>query len=220
MDFKLNNFSGKAPVFPLPETVFFPKTFLPLNIFEDRYKKMLVDSLKNEKIICISLLKPGFENNYEKNPKINLIGCLGRIEIKNDTPTGTYNILLSGLKKVKINEIKSKKEYRVAELEVINEIYGDENLDLLKEKVFRAFERMSIDNDYPKIPDEFKELIDFEMAVNFLVSYLPIDIIQKQKLLELDDISLRAKILVQFMDSSLGKFETGDINTLGDLRFN
>ena len=108
----------------------------------------------------------------------------------------------------------------MAELEVINEIYGDENLDLLKEKVFRAFERMSIDNDYPKIPDEFKELIDFEMAVNFLVSYLPIDIIQKQKLLELDDISLRAKILVQFMDSSLGKFETGDINTLGDLRFN
>ena len=61
MDFKLNNFSGKAPVFPLPETVFFPKTFLPLNIFEDRYKKMLVDSLKNEKTICISLLKPGFE---------------------------------------------------------------------------------------------------------------------------------------------------------------
>ena len=220
MDFKLNNFSGKAPVFPLPETVFFPKTFLPLNIFEDRYKKMLVDSLKNEKTICISLLKPGFENNHEKNPKINLIGCLGRIEIKNDTPTGTYNILLSGLKKVKINEIKSKKEYRVAELEVINEIYGDENLDLLKEKVFRAFERMSIDNDYPKIPDEFKELIDFEMAVNFLVSYLPIDIIQKQKLLELDNISLRAKILVQFMDTSLGKFETGDINTLGDLRFN
>ena len=220
MDFKLNNFSGKAPVFPLPETVFFPKTFLPLNIFEDRYKKMLVDSLKNEKTICISLLKPGFENNYEKNPEINLIGCLGRIEIKNDTPTGTYNILLSGLKKVKINEIKSKKEYRVAELEVINEIYGDENLDLLKEKVFSAFERMSIDNDYPKIPDEFKELIDFEMAVNFLVSYLPIDIIQKQKLLELDDISLRAKILVQFMDTSLGKFETGDINTLGDLRFN
>ena len=70
------------------------------------------------------------------------------------------------------------------------------------------------------VKDGVISLIDFEMAVNFLVSYLPIDIIQKQKLLELDNISLRAKILVQFMDTSLGKFETGDINTLGDLRFN
>ncbi len=220
MDFNLNNFSGKAPVFPLPETVFFPKTFLPLNIFEPRYKKMLIDSFKKEKIICITLLKSEYEKNYEKNPEINLIGCIGRIEIKNDTPSGTYNILLSGLNKVRIHEIESDKDYRLAELEVIDEMYGDEDLNLLKQKVFRAFERMSIDSEYPKIPDEFKELIDFEMAVNFLVSYLPIDIIQKQKLLELDDISLRAKILVQFMDTSLGKFETGDISTLGDLRFN
>jgi len=220
MDFELKNFSGKVPIFPLPETVFFPKTFLPLNIFEERYKKMLLDSFQNEKIICITLLKKTIKEDQSEFPDIYSTACIGRIEMKNETNKGTYNILLSGLKKVRIYEIKSNKEYRQAKVEIINEISGDENLDLLKEKVFRAFERMPAQNDYPQIPNEFKELIDFEMAVNFLVSYLPIDNNQKQKMLELDDISLRAKILVQFMENSIGKINIGDDNILGDLRFN
>ena len=220
MDFEIKNFSGKVPIFPLPETVFFPKTFLPLNIFEARYKKMLLDSFENEKIICVTLLKNSIKEDHNEFPDICSTACIGRIEMKNETSQGTYNILLSGLKKVKIYEIKSDKEYRQAKVEIINEISGDENLDLLKEKVFRAFERMPIKGDNPQIPIEFKELIDFEMAVNFLVSYLSIDNEQKQKMLELDDISLRAKILVQFMENSIGKINMGDDNILGDLRFN
>ena len=56
----LEDFSGKMPIFPLPNVVFFPHTFLPLHIFEERYRAMVADAANGEKLICMALLKPGY----------------------------------------------------------------------------------------------------------------------------------------------------------------
>ena len=63
---KMTEFSGLAPIFPIPNLVFFPKTFLPLHIFEPRYLKMVLDAESNEKIICMTLLEEGYEDDYDK----------------------------------------------------------------------------------------------------------------------------------------------------------
>ena len=219
---KMTDFSGLAPIFPIPNLVFFPKTFLPLHIFEPRYQKMVLDAESNEKIICMTLLEEGYEDDYEGSPSIHKVGSLGYMELNNNNDDGTSNILLSGLAKVSINEIPSKKDFRLAELNIISESQGDEDTDILKEKVFRGFERMSSREGFSQIPKQFQKAIDFEMAVNFLASHLPINIEQKQKMLELDDISLRAKILVQFMESNNRIEDVGGLGSIipGDLRLN
>ena len=81
---KLTNFSGLAPIFPISNLVFFPKTFLPLHIFEPRYLKMVIDAESNEKIICMTLLEEGYEDDYEGSPSIHKVGSLGYMELNND----------------------------------------------------------------------------------------------------------------------------------------
>jgi len=219
---RLKGFTGTAPIFPLPNVVFYPKTFFPLYIFEPRYRQMVTDAENGEKMICMVLIKSGYEKDYEGTPPIHTIGTLGYMEFKNDRSDGTSNILLVGLTKVNINEVDSDNDYRIGELEPIAESKGEEDTELLKEKVFRGFERMSARSGFPQIPKEFKDAIDFEMAVNFLASHLPIEGEEKQKMLELDDASLRAKILVQFMESGIGMEEMGGFGSIapGDPRLN
>lgn len=219
---RLKGFMGTAPIFPLPNVVFFPRTFLPLYIFEPRYRQMVADAETGEKLICMTLLKPGWQEDYEDAPPIHTLGTLGYMEFKNDRSDGTSNILLVGLTKVSIKEVESDEAYRVAELAPIPESRGEEDTELLKEKVFRAFERMSAGSGFPRIPQQFKEAIDFEMAVNFLAAHLPIEAEEKQKLLELEDVALRARILVQFMESGIGMEEMGGFGSVspGDPRMN
>ena len=219
---RLKDFTGTAPIFPLPNVVFFPKTFLPLYIYEPRYRQMVTDAENGKKLICITLLKPGWEEDYEGTPSIETMGTLGYMEFKNDRSDGTSNILIAGLTKVIINEVETDGPYRIGELEPIPESRGEEDIELLKQKVFRGFERMSAGSGFPKIPQQFREAIDFEMAVNFLAAHLPIDMEEKQKLLELKNVSLRARILVQFMESGIGMEEMGGFGSVspGDPRMN
>ena len=219
---RLKGFTGTTPIFPLPNIVFYPKTFFPLHIFEPRYRQMVTDAENGEKMICMVLLKPGYEKDYEGAPPIHTIGTLGYMEFKNDRSDETFDILLVGVSKVKISEVESNNDYRIADLDPISESIGEEDTELLKEKVFRGFERMSAQSGILQIPKQFRDVIDFEMAVNFLASHLPIEGEEKQKMLELDDVSLRAKILVQFMESGIGMEEMGLFGSIapGDPRLN
>ena len=115
------------PLFPLPTTVFYPNTDLPLHIFEPRYRSMVADALDGEKNIGMVLLKPGWEKDYQATPDIQTIGCVGKIERHVQLPEGKYNILLSGLHRFRIiNEIEGKL-YRQAQVELLKEI-NDRNL--------------------------------------------------------------------------------------------
>src|SRR3954468_10145148 len=88
---------SEIPLFPLPEVVLFPGARRPLMIYEPRYRQMVADALKGNRIIGTVLLRPGFEANYEGRPPIYGIGCAGLIEDYEELPDGRYGILLRGL---------------------------------------------------------------------------------------------------------------------------
>ena len=75
------------PIFPLPNAVLFPNVFMPLHIFEARYRAMVSDALAGDRIIGMVLLRPGYEREYEGRPPIYPVGCAGVIT-HSDRSTG------------------------------------------------------------------------------------------------------------------------------------
>jgi len=218
----LEEFSSRVPVFPLSDVVFFPHTFLPLHIFEERYRAMAADAADGEKLICMTLLKPGYEEEYEGSPPIHTIGTVGFMPLKKDRADGTSDILLVGMDKVKIKEIHSDKPYRMAEVEILNDVIGESDPAALKDKIFQQFDLLGSDDIVAVAAQFFREGLDFEMAVNLIIAHLAIEPEEKQKLLELDDLSLRAKVLLQYLESGLRVDMAANfgIGSAGDLRMN
>ena len=128
----LRSFSGTVPLFPLSTVVFFPNTLLPLHVFEPRYKQMVKDVSASERIIGMALLKPGWESNYYDNPEVYDVVGMGRIVSSETFEDGRINIVLYGLKRVKILEIMKDRPYRVARVEIV------ENARCESEEIYRS----------------------------------------------------------------------------------
>src|SRR2546421_10426257 len=90
------------PLFPLPNVVLFPNVFLPLHIFEPRYREMVADALQGDRIVGMVLLQPGYESDYEGRPGVFPTGCAGVITHAEKLPDGRYNIVLRGVEKFRI----------------------------------------------------------------------------------------------------------------------
>ncbi len=118
----------RIPVFPLPNVVFFPKTYLPLHIFEPRYREMIADTTVRGQCIGMALLKEGWEQNYDANPPMFDVGCVGRIVSMQRLPDGRSNILLQGLRRYEIREQFYDKPYREARV-TLKEEESDISLD-------------------------------------------------------------------------------------------
>ena len=96
--------SDLLPLFPLPTVVLFPNVFLPLHIFEPRYREMVADALAGDRMIGMVLLRPGWEHDYEGRPAVYPIGCSGVITHVERLPDGRYNIVLRGIERFRILE--------------------------------------------------------------------------------------------------------------------
>ena len=117
---KIFKLESPVSLFPLPNTVFYPGTCLPLHIFEPRYRKMIEDALNNNSLIGMVLLSSGWEADYYGRPKVASVGCAGRITKHERLPDGKFNILLEGLSRFRIFGESDNKPYRVAEVEFLN----------------------------------------------------------------------------------------------------
>ncbi len=109
------------PIFPLPSTVFYPKTLLPLHIFEPRYRQMVKESLDSHRLIGMVKLMPNWEEKYWENPEIQNIGCVGKMERVSSLEDGKYNIYLTGLSRFRILEEIPGKPYRQAKVELLKD---------------------------------------------------------------------------------------------------
>ena len=113
---KFSELPNQIPVFPLSNFIIFPKTTVPLNIFEPRYIDMINDAMKLNKMIGI--IQPKNEKNENDIPNLYDVGCLGKITSFRETEDGRYLIELRGLIRFKkINEIKNNKKYRTLEVD-------------------------------------------------------------------------------------------------------
>ncbi|MCF7804585.1 MAG: LON peptidase substrate-binding domain-containing protein [Candidatus Marinimicrobia bacterium] len=212
-NYELTEFSGESPIFPLPNTVFFPKTLLPLHIFEERYKEMVRDVLTGERIICVTLLKEGWEEDYFEKPQIFTTGTIGYVEKFKRLEDGKFNILLNGLSKVEIHELPQKMPYRRGEMEILQDSTSGGNLREEREALLRQFRKIAqmTEADFP-IEDILSEDVPLEMLVNLLTTWLPITTEDKQKLLEIQNIPIRSEIVREYL-----RQEIKDLGFLDDL---
>ena len=188
------------PIFPLPNVVLFPNVFLPLHIFEPRYRAMLADALAGDRIIGMTLLQAGFEADYQGRPPVYPIGCAGVITHSERLPDGRSNLVLRGIEKFRILNEDTSREYRLADVLPLPEIASDADKQLLKQKRLRleallvvAIERGGSDPRFPaSIPDED--------LVNALSQYLGLDPVERQALLERDGILARCDGLIELLE--------------------
>ena len=115
-----DRFQG-VPVFPLPEYVLFPHTLVPFHIFEPRYRQMIEECLAGERLIVVSGLLQGWEDDYYGAPPICRVGCLGKIVNEERVEDGRYNIFVNGLAPVAIGTHRQTQPYRIANVDVLQE---------------------------------------------------------------------------------------------------
>src|SRR5580765_2760798 len=116
--------SDLLPIFPLPNVVLFPNVFLPLHIFEPRYREMIADALESDRMIGMVLLRPGWQRDYEGRPPVYPIGCSGVITHVERLADGRYNIVLRGLERFRILQEDDSRSYRRAVVEPVPEGAG------------------------------------------------------------------------------------------------
>src|SRR5207249_1670234 len=150
------------PLFPLPNVVLFPNVFLPLHIFEPRYRQMVADALAGDRIIGMVLLRPGYEANYEGRPPIYDIGCAGVITHSQPLSDGRYDIVLRGMEKFSVTSENHSHAYRIGNIESISEAVPPDEVQPLRHQRQRleavlaaAIERVRSEPRFPpSVPDE------------------------------------------------------------------
>ena len=114
------------PIFPLPDLTFFPRTLLPLHIFEARYRAMITDCLARDRRLAVVGLKPGYEAAYEGKPPVYDVAGVGRIVQWERLPTGRYNLLLRGECRARIDrELPADTLYRMVAATPLDETGAD-----------------------------------------------------------------------------------------------
>jgi Lon protease-like protein len=188
------------PIFPLEEAMLFPGVSRPLYIFEPRYRAMVADALKGDRIIGMTTLKPGYEANYEGRPPVYAIGCAGVITDVEELPDGRFNILLRGLVKFRVTSEDESRLYRLARVDAMPEVPDDAEKTALREQRKRLETLVTKGSD-SKVPPE---ILDDEL-VNLLAQYLPIDPVERQALLELKSVLLRSQALIDLIESKAAR---------------
>ena len=189
------NLPKNIPIFPLSNFIIFPKTAVPLNIFEPRYIDMVNDSMKSNKLI--GMIQP---KNLKSNSKVNIdlydIGCLGKITSFKETNDGRFLIELKGVIRFKIiKEIKSNKKYR--ECEVSYENFSDDlndkkenlkfsDLELIFKDLKTLFEKRGFIINWRELEKQ-----SLNETINALAMASPFTLEEKQVLLEAKNIDVR-----------------------------
>lgn len=202
------NFSGNVRLFPLPGLVLFPGVVQALHIFEPRYRKMMEDALAGDQTIAMCLPKTAGESQV---PEIHEVICIGKIVAHAELDDGRYNLLLQGVSRAKIvREIGVEQPYRMAEVTILPDI---DDVDMETECEFR--ERLQAhceglqSQDVVKAGLESSVLSDSgvwdDFPVGLLVDLvcfsLPISSDQRQKILETQEVSARAELLLDFAEA-------------------
>ncbi len=182
------------PVFPLSNFIIFPKTTVPLNIFEPRYIDMVNDSMKSDKII--GMLQPKSSVIDTNIPELHDVGCLGKITSFRETEDGRYLIELKGvLRFKKVKELNSGKKYRCVEIDCKNFYHDLENqkenlkfsdLELIFKDLKSLFERKGFIINWKALEKQ-----SLDETINALAMASPFSLEEKQILLESKTLDLR-----------------------------
>ena len=200
------------PIFPLPNVVLFPSVFLPLHIFEDRYRQMLTEVLQGDRIIGIVLVR-GKRDDIEEPPPVHPIGCAGLVSHAEPLPDGRSNIILRGLQRFRIDQEEHSRSYRRAEITPLPEISSEASALELNQTRTRLEAllagRLETDSGEVMVQSDMGD----EDLVNTLAQYLDLDPLEKQALLQFDDLVGRSRALIELLE--MREFSNRPLRSLG-----
>ena len=191
------------PVFPLSNFIIFPRTTVPLNIFEPRYLKMIDQSMKSNRII--GMIQPKKTGELKK-PDLHKVGCAGKITSFNETDDGRYLIVLNGICRFKIiDEINNGNLFRECKVkydeyssdleEKLSEIkYTD--LKLIFQNLKGLFKKEGYEINWKEIEKQ-----SLDQTINTLSMASPFSLEEKQVLLESRDLSNRKEKLEEILNT-------------------
>jgi len=211
--------SDLLPLFPLPNVVLFPNVFLPLHIFEARYREMVADAVATDRMIGMVLLQPGWERDYDGRPPVYRVGCSGVVTHIERLHDGRYNLVLRGLERFQIVEEDHERSYRRAVIEPLRErpLIDDDRTIIRRQRsklesmLSPAAERaggfskpLTGQGGGSKIPDStMPSAMSDEDLVNALAQYLDFEPLEKQALLEKASLRARAESLVELLEMKI-----------------
>lgn len=223
----LASFSGTTPLFPLPDFVFFPQTVQPFPIFEPRYVEMVKDCAAGERMLTIPLLEATENAGHEEAPPFSRIATMGYIndvqpasartdpgrtrhgEARAGGPTAraegeALDILVTGLVKVRVEEVDSDKSYRRGVVTPLTEFSQVTDAEHKRQNILHLFQSMLEKAQVVGNLEILHEVnIPLQMLAHVIISALPIPAEEKQKMLELQSLELRIDILLNFLESGL-----------------
>jgi uncharacterized protein len=196
-----------VPLFPLPNVVLFPKTPMPLYIFEEKYRTMVREVLAGNGELVIGLLRAGLESSYTSVSAVHEIACLGRIETYEELEDGKYNIVVVGIHRVRIIREVQHSPYQLVEVERIqNAEYDERSAEVIAHhnhlsSLFAKFTELA--TGVKQHAFELMPQLDFESLVNMVAMTLNLAIDQKQALLEINETSQRCDALIPILQQQL-----------------
>ena len=198
------NFPKIIPVFPLSNFIIFPKTTVPLNIFEPRYIDMINDCVKSNKFI--GMIQPKKMNDKGIPPVLHKIGCLGKITSFKETEDGRYLIELKGIIRFNIvQEIQSNKRYREYEVDFNNfsadldekkEKIKFSDLELIFKDLKSLFEKRGFIINWKELEKQ-----SLDETINALSMASPFSLEEKQVLLEAKNLSVRKNKIAEILST-------------------
>ena len=200
----MNNYPKIIPIFPLSNFIIFPKTTVPLNIFEPRYIDMINDSMKSNKMI--GMIQPKSSSNQDNVPKLHDVGCLGKITSFRETKDGRFLIELTGIVRFQsINEVEADKKYRILEVDY-NKFSRDldnkkeeitfSDLELIFKDLKSLFEKKGLIINWQALEQQ-----SLDETINALAMASPFTLEEKQILLEAENITTRKSKIAQILST-------------------
>ncbi len=200
----MNNLPKIISVFPLSNFIIFPKTTVPLNIFEPRYIDMINDSMKSDKFIGMIQPKTITKTNNPEMPELHSIGCLGKITSFKESEDGRYLIELKGMVRFEIiKELKSNKKYREYEVNYQNYLGDLENkkealnfsdLELIFKDLKSLFEKRGFIINWKALEKQ-----SLDETINALAMASPFSLEEKQILLEAKSLDVRKTKIAEIL---------------------
>jgi Lon protease-like protein len=211
VEFRIAMSIDLLPLFPLPSVVLFPNVFLPLHIFEPRYRTMVGDALAGDRMIGMVLLQPGWEANYEGRPRVYPVGCSGVITHVETLVDGRYNIVLRGLERFRILNEDDTRSYRLATVAPLAETpLGPDDRSAVRQHRARleallapAIEQAGLFKETSSSGLGAAASMPDEDLINALAQYLDLEPVEKQALLEQDGLRRRVESLVELLEMKL-----------------
>ena len=190
------------PVFPLSNFIIFPKTTVPLNIFEPRYIDMINDSMKSNKII--GMIQPKSSSYQKVQPKLHGVGCVGKITSFRETEDGRFLIELKGITRFRsIKELETVTKYRILHVNYDDYIQDLENkkedlkfsdLELIFKDLKSLFEKKGFIINWKALEKQ-----SLDETINALAMASPFSLEEKQVLLEAQNLDIRKNKIAEIL---------------------